>query len=191
MLVVVTILGFMAALLLPPFIKLIPSAHLHLALAVGVLTAFVSLIINRSLIPLLGWDIGRYSRYAAPVIEESAKAVYLIALIRMRRVGFVVDAAIMGFAIGAGFAIIDEFANPSNVRCHNRHARRHCLHHGIREALTRGCEAEYIKALHKLLNIVPGSREYHALGQASLADIFLQRLAKWSIPYNNAVTLIT
>jgi hypothetical protein len=40
-------------------------------------------------------------------VEEGLKALFIFYLIRRRRVGFMVDAAIYGFAVGAGFAIIE------------------------------------------------------------------------------------
>jgi RsiW-degrading membrane proteinase PrsW (M82 family) len=48
-----------------------------------------------------------FARYVAPAIEESVKAGLLIVVIRQRRVGFMVDATIYGFAVGAGFAIVE------------------------------------------------------------------------------------
>lgn len=46
-------------------------------------------------------------RYAAPVVEEALKAALLVVMIRRVRVGFLVDAAIHGFAAGAGFALVE------------------------------------------------------------------------------------
>ena len=46
-------------------------------------------------------------RMLAPVIEEVLKGVAVVALIARRRVGFLVDASIAGFAVGAGFAAIE------------------------------------------------------------------------------------
>ncbi len=43
----------------------------------------------------------------APLIEEVLKAAYVLWLIRTARVGFMVDAAICGFAVGAGFSLIE------------------------------------------------------------------------------------
>ncbi len=48
-----------------------------------------------------------YSRHGAPVIEEGMKAAFLVYLVRARKVGFMVDAAIHGVAIGAGFALVE------------------------------------------------------------------------------------
>lgn len=46
-------------------------------------------------------------RLVAPVIEELLKGALIIVLIRGGRVGFLVDATIQGFAIGAGFALVE------------------------------------------------------------------------------------
>jgi hypothetical protein len=43
----------------------------------------------------------------SPWIEETLKAVLLVFLIRTRRVGLPVDAGIAGFAIGTGFALVE------------------------------------------------------------------------------------
>lgn len=65
---------------------------------------------------LLSWFIlsggdhvtpGLYSRYGAPVIEEALKAAPIIALFARNRLGFKIDAAIAGFAVGAGFGLIE------------------------------------------------------------------------------------
>ena len=50
-----------------------------------------------------------WARSGAPVIEEIAKAVYVAWLLRTNRAGFMVDTAISGFAVGAGFAILENF----------------------------------------------------------------------------------
>lgn len=56
---------------------------------------------------LLEVDLGFYSRYGAPVVEEVLKSIYLVYLIKSKRIGFMVDSAIFGFAIGAGFAFVE------------------------------------------------------------------------------------
>lgn len=48
-----------------------------------------------------------YSRYVAPVIEELLKALPIVALFAFDRVGFKLDAAIAGFALGAGFSVFE------------------------------------------------------------------------------------
>jgi RsiW-degrading membrane proteinase PrsW (M82 family) len=48
-----------------------------------------------------------WARSGAPLVEEIAKALYVAWLLRRNRVGFMVDTAISGFAVGAGFAVIE------------------------------------------------------------------------------------
>ena len=46
-------------------------------------------------------------RYAGPIIEESLKLVLIAVILRRRQIGFPVDAAVLGFAVGAGFAVVE------------------------------------------------------------------------------------
>jgi hypothetical protein len=48
-----------------------------------------------------------FTRYVAPVTEELMKGLAIVLLIRAHRVGFLVDAAIFGFAVGTGFAGVE------------------------------------------------------------------------------------
>ena len=46
-----------------------------------------------------------YLNYGAPLVEEILKGSYLVYLVSRQRIAFPVDAAIVGFAVGAGFAL--------------------------------------------------------------------------------------
>jgi hypothetical protein len=46
-----------------------------------------------------------YTRYVAPLVEELLKGLVILFLMRSHRIGFLVDAAIFGFAVGTGFAV--------------------------------------------------------------------------------------
>ncbi len=48
-----------------------------------------------------------YSRFAAPWVEETIKALALVLLFALNRIGFKLDAVISGFAIGAGFSVVE------------------------------------------------------------------------------------
>lgn len=48
-----------------------------------------------------------WSRAFAPFLEEGAKGAIVAWLLLRHRVGFLVDAAIHGFAVGAGFAVVE------------------------------------------------------------------------------------
>lgn len=56
---------------------------------------------------VLSIDFPIYTRYVAPLVEEALKAMVVWWLMRHNRIGFLVDAAIFGFAVGAGFAIFE------------------------------------------------------------------------------------
>lgn len=98
---------FLAALMYLDSYKLIPMRWILGTILLGCGMAVLSYPLN-----LLGieWlDIGflTFSRYVAPLIEEFLKALVIIALMRRNRIGFLVDAAIFGFAVGTGFAILE------------------------------------------------------------------------------------
>lgn len=103
----VPVLLFLGALVVIDSYKLVSVRWVLLAVVAGALAAGASYLINVALQPRLAWDPTRYSRYVAPGIEESLKALYLLFLLRSNRVGFVVDAAISGFAVGTGFALVE------------------------------------------------------------------------------------
>ena len=52
-------------------------------------------------------DATAFVRYIAPITEELLKSAVIIYLIARHRVAFLVDAAIIGFAVGAGFAAVE------------------------------------------------------------------------------------
>jgi RsiW-degrading membrane proteinase PrsW (M82 family) len=98
---------FLAALVYLDSYKLIPLRWVVGVIILGAGAAILSYPIN---VAGLGWlEIGfaPYTRYVSPVIEEALKATILIVLVRNNRIGFLVDAAIFGFAVGAGFAIFE------------------------------------------------------------------------------------
>lgn len=84
--------------------------RLHLVLLViglGGAMAVASYFVNGYLIGLSGLDFLAYSRYIAPLAEESLKGLVMVYLFRSNRIGFLVDSAILGFAVGAGFALVE------------------------------------------------------------------------------------
>ena len=71
----------------------------------GMLAAGVAYAVNGALLPY--FKFATYTRYVAPFAEEALKALVIVALIRAHRIGFLVDAAIFGFAVGTGFAMVE------------------------------------------------------------------------------------
>ena len=97
---------FLAALFLFDSYKLVPPRSLFVALAAGCAAACIAYPLNSYLIGSSGIGLTGFTRYVAPFVEESLKSAFLLYLIATRRTGFLVDTAIQGFAIGAGFALV-------------------------------------------------------------------------------------
>jgi protease PrsW len=101
------VLLFLGLLMLIDSFKLVrPRAVLQSILAGG-LAALVAGELNGALLDALPLSTSAYARYVAPPLEELLKATWLLALLRQERLGFLVDAAIHGFAVGAGFALVE------------------------------------------------------------------------------------
>lgn len=98
---------FLAALMYLDSYKLVPMRWILGTIVIGCVAAIVSYPINVLALDWLNIEFASFSRYVAPIIEEALKALAVFALMRRNRIGFLVDAAIFGFAIGAGFAIFE------------------------------------------------------------------------------------
>ncbi|MEX0692133.1 MAG: PrsW family glutamic-type intramembrane protease [Gemmatimonadales bacterium] len=98
---------FLGALVLIDSYKLVSLRAVLFSVAAGLVAAATSWGANVSLRDALALDAIRYSMYVAPLVEEPLKAAFVVFLMRTNRVGFVVDAAIHGFAIGTGFALLE------------------------------------------------------------------------------------
>ncbi|MCW5979192.1 MAG: PrsW family intramembrane metalloprotease [Bryobacteraceae bacterium] len=87
--------------------KLLTLGRTLLAIGAGCLAAAASYLVNSAFFSALGPAADQWARFGAPPVEEALKAAYVVWLVRARRVGFMVDAAIAGFSVGAGFALIE------------------------------------------------------------------------------------
>lgn len=104
---VLPVFAFLGALVLIDSYKLVALRATLLSVAAGMVAGLAAYGANIWLRPALGLDWNQYSRYVAPVVEEPLKAVFVVYLLQRNKVGFVVDAAIHGFAIGTGFAFLE------------------------------------------------------------------------------------
>lgn len=103
----VPVVLFLAGLLGLDSFKLVTRAAVLRSLAWGALAALIALAINATALAVLHLDPEVLKRYVAPPLEELLKAAWVVLLIRRARVGFLVDAAIHGFAVGTGFALVE------------------------------------------------------------------------------------
>jgi RsiW-degrading membrane proteinase PrsW (M82 family) len=101
------VLIFLAMLVRGDSYKLLRLRTVLLLVATGIVAAGVSYLLSSQAYAHYPGDFQSFSHLVSPWIEESLKAAVLIFLIRTRRVGFPVDAGIAGFAIGTGFALVE------------------------------------------------------------------------------------
>jgi RsiW-degrading membrane proteinase PrsW (M82 family) len=101
------VLSFLAALLYLDSYKLVKLRAVVAVVAGGAAMAGASYFANAGLMSAFAIDFSAFTRYVAPLSEELLKALVIVALIRLHRIGFLVDAAIFGFAVGAGFALVE------------------------------------------------------------------------------------
>jgi RsiW-degrading membrane proteinase PrsW (M82 family) len=87
--------------------KLMSFGEVLVLLMLGGVAALAAYPISGRMIDTLPIGFNFYSRYVAPWIEEALKAIVMIALFRMNRIGYKLDAVVSGFAIGAGFSVVE------------------------------------------------------------------------------------
>jgi RsiW-degrading membrane proteinase PrsW (M82 family) len=98
---------YLTALVVLDSYKLVRLRTVLAALGSGCAALVLCNHLNGWLIDATGLSVPAFSRYVAPLTEEAAKAVFLVWMVRRRRIGFMVDAAIVGFAAGVGFGILE------------------------------------------------------------------------------------
>jgi RsiW-degrading membrane proteinase PrsW (M82 family) len=101
------VLTFLATLLYLDSYKLVKLRAVIAVVACGAVMAGASYLTNAWALDLVNIDLSHFSRYVAPVTEELLKGLVIVVLIRSHRIGFLVDAAIFGFAVGTGFAMVE------------------------------------------------------------------------------------
>ncbi len=101
------VLAFLLLLLLFDSFKLVPRTTIVGALVVGAIAALIALALHAWLFQITGLAPRVFARRVAPFTEESLKALCVLIPLRRRQLGFLVDAGIVGFGIGAGFAVVE------------------------------------------------------------------------------------
>jgi protease PrsW len=87
--------------------KLMRFREILLLLLLGGVAAGVAYPISGRFIDTLPIGFSNYSRFVAPWLEEALKGFVIIGLFRFNRIGYKLDAVISGFAIGAGFSVVE------------------------------------------------------------------------------------
>jgi RsiW-degrading membrane proteinase PrsW (M82 family) len=87
--------------------RLVNLAEIAVLLVGGAGLAAAAYFANGGVMDTFPIGFDNYTRYVAPIMEESLKALLIVALFVFNRIGYLIDAAIAGFAIGAGFAVAE------------------------------------------------------------------------------------
>ncbi len=98
---------FTAFLFLLDSFKLVIKKYLAFALLWGIASAVLAYFCNNFILDVARMKPVTYSRYLAPAIEEAIKLLFIFLILSRKRIGFMTDAAIYGFAVGAGFALAE------------------------------------------------------------------------------------
>jgi protease PrsW len=101
------VLAFLGVLLVLDSYKLVTGRHVAASIVWGGIAAVLCFAAHRGLLDVAHVSPDTLRRFVAPALEEIVKAAWVLHLIRRARVGFVVDAAVHGFAAGAGFALVE------------------------------------------------------------------------------------
>ncbi|RPJ86023.1 MAG: PrsW family intramembrane metalloprotease [Acidobacteria bacterium] len=98
------VLVFLGILVLLDSYKLVPLHRILQTIGIGIVCALCAYLLNSVGFRVFAPQGDAYMNYGVPLLEEILKGSYIVYLVRKQRIGFAVDAAIIGFAIGAGFA---------------------------------------------------------------------------------------
>ncbi len=98
---------FLILLLVLDSFKLVRKSLLMWAIISGVVCAGSAYLLNTELMVLLNLDLKKLYTFTSPLIEETLKMIPVLIFLRKHRIGFLIDGAIYGFAIGTGFALVE------------------------------------------------------------------------------------
>jgi RsiW-degrading membrane proteinase PrsW (M82 family) len=87
--------------------KLLSTGFIGSMFLAGIVVAVGCSLINSYVLESTSIQFTYFTRYIAPLIEEALKALVVILLFRTNRIGFLVDAGIIGFTVGAGFSLAE------------------------------------------------------------------------------------
>jgi RsiW-degrading membrane proteinase PrsW (M82 family) len=76
-------------------------------MAVGAFLATGGYYANGGVMDRFPIGVDAYTSYVAPLAEEGLKCACVVVLFALNRIGYLIDAAIAGFAVGSGFALAE------------------------------------------------------------------------------------
>src|SRR5687767_5663390 len=105
-LALVPVVLLLALLQLMDSFKLVRHTTVAATIMAGALAAFGCLWLHDLIVASTDLRPTMFARYVAPITEEIAKAAFIVLLLWRNRIGFLVDAVVLGFAVGTGFALV-------------------------------------------------------------------------------------
>jgi RsiW-degrading membrane proteinase PrsW (M82 family) len=166
---VTLLIAFVPVLLLLTLLQLMDSFRLVRlpvilsAIGYGAVAAFGCLYFHDWLLNATGLQVSPLTRYVAPVSEEVAKGAFIVLLLWKRRIAFLVDAAVLGFAVGTGFALAE---NIDYLRDLDQPTLTLWLVRGLGTAVLHGATTAIFAIVartlsdrwvnHRILSLVPG-----------------------------------
>lgn len=115
------VVAFLVLLQLMDSFRLVTVRAVLTTIAGGAVIAILWMPLHTWFLTTVDVDLKSFTRYIAPLTEEFGKALVVLVLFWRRRIGFLVDAAVLGFAVGAGFALVENadylihLENPSSA----------------------------------------------------------------------------
>jgi len=106
-LALVPVLALLAVFVWFDAFKLMSFNEIVTLLLLGGIGALAAWPVAGRMLDTLPIGFSNYSRFVAPWIEEAIKAAIIVLLFRINRIGYKLDAVISGFAIGAGFSVVE------------------------------------------------------------------------------------
>jgi len=94
---------------------LLSARAISALILLGGIAAGLSYPLSGRMLDALPLGFSTYSRFVAPWIEEGLKGFMVVTLFLTNRVGFKIDAALSGLAIGAGFALVENIIYLTHV----------------------------------------------------------------------------
>ena len=164
------VLLFLGLLVLLDSFKLVSWRSVLMALLAGAVAALVGAQCNAWLLDTTSVSPAVFSRYLAPPLEEALKALWIAVLLRRGRVGFLVDAAILGFAVGAGFALVE---NVEYLRALSESALVLWLVRGLGTAILHGATTAILAILAKGLGDLYPEQAFAAFVPGYLAAVVI------------------
>lgn len=100
---------FLATLVYLDSFKLVSFRSIIYAVSLGIFLAGAAFVINTALMRTFSIPFRTLSCTLAPIIEETLKSLFIIIWISKGRIGFLLDGAILAFAVGSGFSFFENF----------------------------------------------------------------------------------